>query len=52
MPKCPQRDTVEWERRRGELNPRWRQAGVQQTAGVWVVVNHPEMSLFPQLNEA
>lgn len=35
-----------------ELNPRWRQAAVQQTAGVWVVVNHPEMSLFPQLNEA
>lgn len=35
-----------------ELNPRWRQAAVQQTAGVWVVVNHPEMSLFAQLNEA
>lgn len=24
----------------------------QQTAGVWVVVNHPEMSLFRGLNEA
>lgn len=27
-------------------------AAMQQTAGVWVVVNHPEMSLFPRLNEA
>lgn len=24
----------------------------EQTAGVWVVVNHPEMRLFPPLNEA
>lgn len=27
-------------------------AAAQQTAGVWVVVNHPEMSLFRGLNEA
>lgn len=27
-------------------------AVVQRTAGVWVVVNHPEMSLFRGLNEA
>lgn len=28
------------------------EAAAQQTAGVWVVVNHPEMSLFRGLNEA
>lgn len=27
-------------------------AAAQQTAGVWVAVNHPEMSLFRGLNEA
>lgn len=32
--------------------PRGGQAAAQQTAGVWVVVNHPEMSLFRGLNEA
>lgn len=57
VPKCLQSTTVVGEEKGGnegkrELNPRWRQAAVQQTAGVWVVVNHPEMSLFPQLNEA
>lgn len=28
------------------------QSRAHQTAGVWVVVNHPEMSLFRGLNEA
>lgn len=43
-------------RRRGGPPGGGRQGGpaaaAQQTAGVWVVVNHPEMSLFRGLNEA
>lgn len=41
------------QKREGGIGQGPRRAGAtQQTAGVWVVVNHPEMSLFPRLNEA